>query len=941
MALLNINSLSKHIDELVVLMHSKPLDILAINESKLDHTVSNNSVALSGYNLERRDRDKHGGGVCVYLRNSINYKRRTDLEDSNLEMIVLEISKPNSKPFLITTWYRPPKSSLELFDKFELFLNKVDGKFKEIYILGDLNCNFQSNPPENHTKHIMNLMINYQLTQIITNSTRVSSISNSLIDVFITNSSESIISSGVYPLSISDHDLIYAIRKIGIPKGKPRYIECRNFKNFDEKQFTSSLKSTKWPLINEFDDINKACDAWKSVFLEIIDKHAPCRSFRVRNKPCPWINSELKQKMFARDSLKKKAMLANNPEIWLAYRRQRNVVSSEIKKVKKQYFQSEINANRGNPKETWKILNDAMGRKFENTEINKLSTSLGQDMTESVDIANYFNSHFVEIGPKLASNVPTISGRKPDDFMTKVASKFNFQKIYTKDVIKLIEKLNLRKASGHDKISNKLLKLAGPYICQSLTDLFNLSIELKSFASDWKIAKVFPLHKSGERDDANNYRPISVLSTIARLFERLMYDQLYSYLTEYDLIDTRQSGFRSLHSTLTALLDMSNQWCFNIDRGMVNGVIFLDLKKAFDTIDHEILLMKLAYYGIDDQSLMWFRSYLNDRQQVCHVNGVYSRKDFITCGVPQGSILGPVLFLLYINDLPKCLGHSIARLFADDTNVTFTGCNIESIQEQMTSDLNNIFQWLCSNKLTLNVLKTDFMLIGSRQKLSALEDSIVLSANDVALSKVRSVKCLGVDIDENITWETHIQSIRLKVSRNIAALRKVKKIFNRGNLVSLYRALIEPYFIYCSIVWDNINETLDKQLQILQNRAARIITGAPLLKSSSLILAELSWMNIKEMREKQKAILMYKIVHGLAPDYLTEMFTFSSSLNDYSLRQSKLNLELPVNRTDYYNSSFAFTGAKLWNSLPDELKQEPSLKRFIKRLEHLLSAPTY
>ena len=287
-------------------------------------------------------------------------------------------------------------------------------------------------------------------------------------------------------------------------------------------------------------------------------------------------------------------------------------------------------------------------------------------------------------------------------------------------------------------------------------------------------------------------------------------------------------------------------------------------------------------------------------------------------------------------------GPSIARLFADDTNMTFTGCNIKSIQEQMTSDLNNIFQWLCSNKLTLNVLKTDFMLIGSRQKLSALDESIVLSADNVTLSKVRSVKCLGVDIDENITWEKNIRSIRLKVSRNIAALRKVKKLFRRKNLVSLYRALIEPYFIYCSIVWDNISETLEKQLQVLQNRAARIITGAPLLKSSSLILAELNWMNIKEMREKQKAIMMYKIVHGLAPAYLTEMFTvaYQSSLNDYSLRQSKLIFELPVNRTDYYNSSFAFTGAKLWNSLPDELKHEPSLKRFIKRLEHLLSAPT-
>ena len=226
---------------------------------------------------------------------------------------------------------------------------------------------------------------------------------------------------------------------------------------------------------------------------------------------------------------------------------------------------------------------------------------------------------------------------------------------------------------------------------------------------------------------------------------------------------------------------------------MVNDVIFLDLKKAFDTIDHEILLMKLACYGVDDQSLLWFRSYLNDRQQVCHVNGVYSNKDFITCGVPQGSILGPVLFLLYINDLPKCLDHSIARLFADDTNMTFTGCNIKSIQEQMTSDLNNIFQWLCSNKLTLNVLKTDFMLIGSRQKLSALDDSIVLSADNVTLSKVRSVKCLGVDIDENITWEIHIQSIRLKVSRNIAALRIAASLHKKIGTFAICTNIVSYY----------------------------------------------------------------------------------------------------------------------------------------------------
>lgn len=237
---------------------------------------------------------------------------------------------------------------------------------------------------------------------------------------------------------------------------------------------------------------------------------------------------------------------------------------------------------------------------------------------------------------------------------------------------------------------------------------------------------------------------------------KTIYNQVYDYLSKYEIINSRQSGFRAVHSTLTALLDMTNQWCFNIDKGMVNGVIFLDLNKAFDTIDHEILLMKLACYGLNEGSLEWFKSYLSNRTQVCYVNGVYSKEEFITCGVPQGSILGPILFLLYINDLPKCLENSVGRLFADDTNMTFTGCNLETIQKEMTSDLENIFEWLCANKLTLNVLKTEFMLIGSRQRLATFEASIMLPVNGISLSQVPSVKCLGVEVDENLTWDTHI-----------------------------------------------------------------------------------------------------------------------------------------------------------------------------------------
>ena len=261
MGLLNINSVCKHIDQLRVVMASEPLDILAINcETKLDKCDSDQLISLTSYNIVRRNRNRHrnrrGGGVCIYLRNSITFERRCELEENDLKLIPLEISKPDSRPFLVVTWYMPPKTPLEHFEKFEIFLEKADTKYTEIYILGDLNCNILSNTPESHTTHLLDSMVKYQLSHLIKELTRVNANTKTLIDVFITNKTESIIHSGVYPLSISDHNLIYAVRKISIPRAQPKFVESRNCKNFNELKFITDLKNAPWPHIDNSEDVN-------------------------------------------------------------------------------------------------------------------------------------------------------------------------------------------------------------------------------------------------------------------------------------------------------------------------------------------------------------------------------------------------------------------------------------------------------------------------------------------------------------------------------------------------------------------------------------------------------------------------------------------------------------------------------------------------------------
>ena len=449
--------------------------------------------------------------------------------------------------------------------------------------------------------------------------------------------------------------------------------------------------------------------------------------------------------MYWRDQLKRRATKTKNVDDWENFKRQKNFVNKEVKRVKKSFYRTEIERNRDDFKGgTWRVLNNLM---------NEIKISSSESVTNPKDIADTLNQHFIEIGQKFASEIPDPpKGKSFESFMKRSISKFKLQKVEESKALKLLLAADSAKATGYDKIPNKLLKIAALHICQSLTSLTNI------FPHEFGIANVSTLFKTGDHTDKDNYRPILVIHTVTRIFERIIYEQLYTYLIENELINLQQSGFRSLQSTVTALLDRTNEWCYNIDRKMVNGVILLDLKKAFDTVNHSILLKKLEYFGFDCSSIAFFSSYLSNRLQQCNVNGFSSELGSISYGVPQGTILGSLLFLIYINDLPNCLQHCTARLYADNSSLNTSGTQLNVIEPLMNADLKHVSSWLIANKLTLNVIKTVYMVVGSRQRLATLEGDLKLQIDGTSLKRVQVTKCLGVQMDKNLTWEKHVNT---------------------------------------------------------------------------------------------------------------------------------------------------------------------------------------
>ena len=501
------------------------------------------------------------------------------------------------------------------------------------------------------------------------------------------------------------------------------------------------------------------------------------------------------------------------------------------------------------------------------------------------------------------------------------------------EVGSIISELKKSKSVGPYSIPCNLLKMLNFFISFLLANLINESFCTGVFPDKLKIAKVIALHKKGTTDDMSNYRPIFLLSVFSKIFEKIMHKRLYSFLEVNGILHPLKFGFRRKHSTQHTLISMTENILKTIDNGNFGCGIFIDLKKAFDTVNHSVLLKKLEHYGVRGIPLQWFESYLSNRKQYVSINGSTSDELILAHGVPQGSVLGPLLFLIFINDLPNVSKLLTFFFLADDTNIYYESSDLLNIQKVVNRELRKIRKWLEANRLALNIDKTNFVIFHSHQH--KLTDHIVLKFGRKRIKQESCVKFLGLLLDSNLSWKFDLTELSKKLARTAGLFYKIHHYAPKDILTLLYHGIFAPFLSYGISVWGLTYPTLLDSIFVLEKEALRIITFKDLTSSSLPLFDSLCILQLSDIFKLQVSSFVYECVHNLAPVYFRNYFTSIDSIHNIGTRQSSKGdlYAVRCNTTQYGLRSIHYSGVRLWNSIPNEIKDSHSLSSFRHKLK--------
>ena len=930
---ININSIRHKFDMLVDIIKGN-IDILLISETKIDDTFLTPQFMIPGFSTPfRLNRTGNGGGLLLYVREDIPSKGvHTNLSE-NLECLFVEINLYKKK-FLIVGTYNPCRTIIA--NHLNVLRKCIDHfllDYDNFVIMGDFN----SEPIDNEIKEFCNL---FNFKNLVKDPTCYKNPENpSCIDLIFTNRYRMFQDTITVEIGLSDcHKMTVTVLKTYFKKCKPNIISYRDYKYFSNFHFRTELEQTLYSHYSMYEISN---EEFSDIAMHILEKHAPLKYKYIRANQSPFMNKKLRKAVMLRSQLRNKINKEKTNSSKEAFNKQRNICTNLLRKAKFDYYSNLNPSNVSDNKKFWNTVKPLFSEKVmsnENITLVENNNIYGDDKRVSEIFNEFFsnavkNLNIMQNRDLLNENIYELDPinraiirymRHPSILKIKECfanpDAFSFSECTFESVYKEICLLNSAKACPKTTIPTKIIKENCDIFALKLYIDFNHSIGNSTFPENLKQADISPIHKKGDRTDKSNYRPVSILSPFSKIYERLLFYQVNYFM------DTKLSkhmcGFRKGYSAQHCLLVMLEKWRTSLDKKGCSGVLLTDLSKAFDCLSHDLLIAKLAAYGFDYNSIKLLYSYLTNRHQRVRLNSNYSTWSEIITGVPQGSILGPLLFNIYLSDLFLFTQDSDIANYADDNSPYACNTDYISVITQLEKDSKTLLEWVSNNALKANPDKFHLLLSTSDLNLSVKVDQFEIKNSNYE-------KLLGITIDNKLSFNEHVSSLCKKASQKLHALARVSCYMNLEKRRTIMKAFITSQFGYCPLVWMFHSRNLSNRINKIHERALRIVYDDEHSSFNELLTRDGS-VTIHERNIQALAIELFKVINGISPEIMNDVFPLKESY-DYC---SKFPFKTRNIRTVAYGTeTLSFMGPKIWSLVPNELKEIKTLTEFKRKIK--------
>ena len=920
---LNVRSLLAHFDEFRDYLSQSDCGVFGVSETWLNGDIGDGVLHVEGFHFLRVDRLTRGGGVGLYVGHCYECRVIDVQQTAGIEQLWVRVSL-NGINVAFGIFYRPPSYDFKLFiEIFRESLAQVYPTVDQVVILGDFNVDLLVATPSGGS--LLNCIESFNLKQIINEATRVSYESQSLLDLILISNNIPVMSYGTKDLGFSDHLLVYGSISLNKCKTYPRTICYRNLRNIKVDEFRRDVDVMNWEGVYDFATIDEKIDHFNTVILSLFDFHAPLVTKTIKKDSLPWITFTIKQMMTLRDSAFRRFKRTRTHAHFLYYKELRNLVTAAVRREKKVFL--ERNCVFADSRSAWRTL-----KRF---NIVKSSNSC---LPQHLSDANAINSYFNDV---VRDTVLTSDADLLDFYKTNKLNSCNFAFVEVSDSCVASMLLSMKsRGVGSDGISLDMVRLCCPRILGVLSHLFNCCLSGSVFPTVWKYGLVTPVPKSKSVKELKDLRPITILPMLSKVLERIIAEQLRDHLLNNNILPEKQSGFRKHYSCATALLDLTDDVFRALDDGKSTMLFLLDFSKAFDILDHDLLLAILRFIGLSVPAVDLFKSYLSGRTQSVKLHYI-SDPVVVTSGVPQGSIIGPIMFTIYTCNLFSKLKFLSHHLYADDTQLycSFLPDDLPEVCDRVECELNCLHSEIEKHALKVNSDKTQCILFTKKGKLNIHQDQIDIFLRGNRLSFSESVTSLGVVIDDQLNFERHVSRLCGRAFSSLRSLYVSRKVLSVEVKRLLCDSLVLSHFNYCDVVFGPcMSYEARRRVQVVQNSCIRFIYGIGRGEHTSGALASSGWLTMRQRNMLHYLSLIYSIVSTGKPPYLCRKISYRTDVHNLNLRH-RFCVTVPAHRTSKFRSCFSYQVARLWNLTPPSAKcasSSSAFKHIVKR-EGLLS----